>query len=524
MDMRVRFAPSPTGHLHVGNARTALFNWLLARGQRGTFILRIEDTDLERSTKASEAKILEDLRWMGLDWDEGIEVGGPMGPYRQSERLDIYRQHADRLISSGQAYYCFCSAETLESQRKAQLAAGLPPKYTGTCRGLSPEEAARRREAGEGAVIRLKVPAGREVTFDDLVRGPVTFHTDVIGDPVLVRSDGIPAYNYAVVIDDQLMAITHVVRGEDHISNTPRQLLVYEAFGWAMPRFAHLSLVLGPDHAPLSKRHGATSVAEFRAKGYLPEALVNYLALLGWSPRPSRFKGPAAQPGPEERSEADAAAEELLPALELARRFRLEDVSHSAGVFDEDKLAWVNRHYLKALDAERLVAEALPFLRDAGLVTGAPGATAFTWLTTVLPPMAASVDRLSQIPERLRDVFRFEPGAMLADEALAAEMSDPAARAVVAALADTLATAPRLLDRAAFRAAAAEVKDRTGQKGKALFHPIRVALTGSAQGPELDVIVPAIDTAADLPSSEGLAPVQGCRERARACSALLGHS
>lgn len=521
--MRVRFAPSPTGHLHVGNARTALFNWLLARGQGGTFILRIEDTDLERSTKVSEAKILEDLRWMGLDWDEGVEVGGPMGPYRQSERLDIYRQHADRLIASGHAYYCFCSAEALESQRKAQLAAGQPPKYAGTCRGLSPEETARRREAGEGAVIRLKVPADREVTFHDLVRGPVTFHTDVIGDPVLVRSDGIPAYNYAVVIDDQLMAITHVIRGEDHISNTPRQLLVYEAFGWAPPRFAHLSLVLGPDHAPLSKRHGATSVAEFRAKGYLPEALVNYLALIGWSPRSSKFKPQNPQSQPLEPG-AGAAVEELLPALELARRFRLEDVSHSAGVFDEDKLAWVNRHYLKALDPGRLVAEALPFLGEAGLVRGAPGAAAFTWLTTVLPPMAASVDRLSQIPERLRDVFRFEAGAMLADEALAAEMSDPAARAVVAALADTLATAPRLLDRAAFRAAAAEVKDRTGQKGRALFHPIRVALTGAAQGPELDVVVPAIDTAADLPSSEGLAPVQGCRERARACSALLGHS
>lgn len=522
MNMRVRFAPSPTGHLHVGNARTALFNWLLARGQEGTFILRIEDTDLERSTRASEANILDDLRWMGLQWDEGVELGGTMGPYRQSERFGIYREHADRLIASGHAYYCFCSAEALEAERKAQLAAGLPPKYAGTCRGLSPEAVTRRREAGEAAVIRLQVPAGREVTFHDLVRGPVTFHTAVIGDPVLVRSDGIPAYNYAVVIDDQLMAITHVIRGEDHISNTPRQLLVYEAFGWTPPRFAHLSLVLGPDHAPLSKRHGATSVAEFRAKGYLPEALVNYLALIGWSPRTSKFKGPGVHAGTVATSEGDAAVEELLPALELARRFRLDDVSHSAGVFDEDKLAWVNRHYLKALDPRRLTAEALPFLREAGVLTAPPGPAALAWLATVLPPMAASVDRLSQVPERLRDVFRFEPGAVLTDEALAAELSDPAARAVVAALAETLAASPRLTDRAAFRAAAGQVKDRTGQKGKALLHPIRVALTGSAQGPELDIIVPAIDTAADLPSSEGLAPVQGCRERARACSTLLG--
>jgi len=517
MDMRVRFAPSPTGHLHVGNARTALFNWLLARGQGGTFILRIEDTDLERSTTASEARILDDLRWMGLQWDEGVEVGGTMGPYRQSERFEIYREYADRLIASGHAYYCFCSAETLEAERKAQLAAGLPPKYAGTCRGVSPEAAASRRAAGERAVVRLKVPANREVTFDDLVRGPVTFHTDVIGDPVLVRSDGIPAYNYAVVIDDQLMAVTDVIRGEDHISNTPRQVLVYEAFGWTPPRFAHLSLVLGPDHAPLSKRHGATSVAEFRAKGYLPEALVNYLALIGWSPRSSKFKVQGSQ------LEGDAASEELLPALELARRFRLEDVSHSAGVFDEDKLAWVNRYYLKALDPARLTAESLPFLRDAGLVTGEPGPAARAWLAAVLPPMAASVDRLSQVPERLRDVFRFEAGAVLADEALAAELSDPAVRAVIDALADTLASAPRLLDRDAFRAAAARVKDRTGQKGKALFHPIRVALTGAAAGPELDVIVPAIDTAADLAAGEGLAPVVGCRERARACATLLAH-
>ena len=517
--MRVRFAPSPTGHLHVGNARTALFNWLLARGQGGTFILRIEDTDMERSTKASEAKILDDLRWMGLRWDEGVDAGGSMGPYRQSERLDIYREHADRLIATGHAYYCFCSAETLEAERKAQLAAGLPPKYAGRCRDLSPEAAARRRDAGESAVIRLKVPGGREVRFDDLVRGPVTFHTDVIGDPVLVRSDGIPAYNYAVVIDDQLMAITDVIRGEDHISNTPRQVLVYEAFGWAPPRFAHLSLVLGPDHAPLSKRHGATSVAEFRAKGYLPEALVNYLALIGWSPRSSKFK---VQSSTLEKSEGDASTEELLPVLEMARRFRLEDVSHSAGVFDEDKLAWVNRHYLKALDPDRLTAEALPFLRDAGLVVGEPGPSARAWLAAVLPPMAASVDRLSQIPERLREVFTFEAGAVLADEQLAAELADPAARSVVVALAEALVTAPRLRDREAFRAAAALVKERTGQKGKALFHPIRVALTGSAAGPELDVIVPAIDTATDLPPAEGLAPVKGCRERAGACASLLG--
>jgi glutamyl-tRNA synthetase len=512
--MRLRFAPSPTGHLHVGNARTALFNWLLARGHGGTFVLRIEDTDLERSTRASEARILEDLRWMGLQWDEGVEAGGSMGPYRQSERFDIYRQHTTRLLASGHAYRCFCSAEKLEAERQAQLAAGQPPRYAGTCRALDPEQSAGRQAAGEPAVVRLRVPANREVVFDDLVRGRVTFHTDQIGDPVLVRSDGIPAYNYAVVIDDQLMAITHVIRGEDHISNTPRQVLVYEAFGWTPPAFAHLSLVLGPDHAPLSKRHGATSVAEFRAKGYLPEALVNYLALIGWSPRSSKFKVQSSTL--EERG-----SEELLPALELARRFRLEDVSHSAGVFDEDKLSWVNRHCLKTLAPARLVEESLPFLREAGVVTGPLWLEARAWLEATLPSAAASVDRLNQLPDRVHTVFFFDAARTLADPALSRELAEPGARQVVHALAAVLTGLAPLVDRDAFRAAAGEVRERTGFKGKALFHPIRVILTGAAEGPELDILVPAIDRAAALPADAGLPSVLSCRSRAAQVAALL---
>jgi glutamyl-tRNA synthetase/nondiscriminating glutamyl-tRNA synthetase len=521
--MRVRFAPSPTGHLHVGNARTALFNWLVARGQGGTFILRIEDTDAERSTRESEQGILDDLRWMGLDWDEGPEAGGAHGPYRQSERLHLYRDHAERLIDTGHAYYCFCPAETLESERQAQLAAGLPPRYAGTCRALPAAESARRRHAGEAAVVRLRVPEGRDVTFGDLVRGPVTFHTDVIGDPILVRSDGMPAYNFAVVVDDALMDVTHVIRGEDHISNTPRQALLYEAFGWTPPAFAHLSLVLGPDHAPLSKRHGATSVAEFRAKGYLPEALVNYLALIGWSgatSASSRFKAQSSRQGAGVPGALES-TDELMPALELARRFRLEDVSHSAGVFDEAKLAWANRHYLKSLPTDRLVDEALPFLREHALVLGDPVAEARDWLAFVLPGAAASVDRLAEIPDRLRVVFSFDAAAILADEALARELSDPAARQVIAALAEDLARAPRLVDRETFRLAAGRVRERTGQKGRALLHPSRVALTGAAEGPELDLVVPAIDRGADLPASAGLAPIVGCRERARLVCTLL---
>src|SRR5215472_18898495 len=277
-------APSPTGWAHLGSARTALFNLLFARHNGGQFVLRLDDTDLERNRPEYEQGIYDSFHWLGLEWDEGPDTGGPYAPYRQSERLESYRTTAAELLSRGLAYYCFCTPAELEAERAAALAAGLPPKYSGKCRALDPAESARRVREGTAAAIRFAVPAGRDVTFHDEVRGTVTFASAVIGDPVIVRSDGRPAYNFAVVIDDVKMAVTHVIRGEDHISNTPRQILIYEALGATPPAFAHLSLVLGPDHAPLSKRHGATSVAEFRERGFLPEALVNYLALLGWSP------------------------------------------------------------------------------------------------------------------------------------------------------------------------------------------------------------------------------------------------
>ncbi len=493
MSLRVRFAPSPTGQLHVGNARTALFNWLLAQGKDGTFILRIEDTDVERSTRESEASILEDLRWLGLDWDEGPDEGGVHGPYRQSERLHLYASYANELIAADHAYYCFCSAQTLEAERKALLAAGRPPRYGGTCRSLSRDAAQARIEAGERPVIRFKVPEGIEVKFQDLVRGEVTFNTEVIGDPVLVRSDGRPAYNFAVVIDDALMEITHVIRGEDHISNTPRQVLLYGALGFQPPQFAHLALVMGPDHTPLSKRHGATSVAEFRARGYLPEALVNYLALIGWSP---------------------GDGEELLEIGELARRFAIEDVGHSAGVFDQEKLAWMNRHYMKAAAPTRIAAESLNYFMKFGFVTRRTD-EATDYISSLLPMAVGSVDRLEEIPDRVRFLFDFDAASSLARPEVAEVLHEPGAREVIAALADELAGAGRL-DKESFRAAANRVKQRTGQKGRSLFHPIRVALTGQAGGPELDLAVPAIDRGAELPAAAGVAPVVGNRERAEA--------
>jgi glutamyl-tRNA synthetase len=496
--MRLRFAPSPTGQLHVGNARTALFNWLLAKGAGGTFMLRIEDTDLERSSRESEAAILEDLRWMGLAWNEGVEVGGDTGPYRQTERLHIYRAHTVELLSRGLAYRCFCSAEQLEADRQAALAAGQAPMYVGRCRDIPVDTARRRVENHEKAVIRLRVPADREIVFQDVVRGEVRFHTSVIGDPVLVRSDGVPAYNFAVVIDDALMAITHVIRGEDHISNTPRQILLYEAFGWTPPTFAHVSLVMGPDHAPLSKRHGATSVAEFRSRGYLPEALTNYLALLGWSP---------------------GEGEELLPLDELATRFRLEDVGKSAGIFDLEKLAWVNRHYLKLASPVRLAALSVAHLKNAGfLLEPTPQDLAF--LAQIVPPVAASVDRLEQVPARLRFLFDYSAERALADAAIRSEAV--AAKAVVAALADVLAAAPPMLDRETFRSVATQVRDKTGQKGKALFHPLRLVLTGESEGLELDVAVPAIERGAQVEQAgSGFIEIRSARERAEEFRSVL---
>jgi nondiscriminating glutamyl-tRNA synthetase len=502
--VRVRFAPSPTGQLHVGNARTALFNWLLARGHEATFVLRIEDTDAERSSKASEVGILEDLHWLGLEWDEGPDVGGPCGPYRQSERLHLYTSYANELLAGGHAYYCFCTPQKLDDDRKRDLAEGRPPRYHGTCRSIGPDEARRRIDGGERAVVRFRIPEHIDVTFQDLVRGDVTFSTDVIGDPVLVRSDGRPAYNFAVVIDDALMEITHVIRGEDHISNTPRQVLLYRALGFTAPKFAHLALVLGPDHTPLSKRHGATSVSEFRARGYLPEALTNCLALIGWSPR----------------SDAGSAgtSEELLPMEELARRFALEDVGHSAGVFDPEKLAWMNRHYMKVAPPGRLAAESARFFQSRGFILRATD-QAQAFVESLLPMAVGSVDRLEEIPDRLAFLFAYDAPSALTRPDVAGVLHEPGAREVIAALPDAI-DAP-LLDRDAFRAMAARVKDRTGQKGRALFHPIRVALTGESGGPELDLAVPAIERGALLPPDAGVARIMSCRQRVTAFAAAV---
>lgn len=486
---RVRFAPSPTGQLHVGNVRTALFNWFVARRHGGTFILRIEDTDRERSTVAFEQAMVEDLRWLGLTWDEGPDAGGPFAPYRQSERTPRYEAAAADLRARGLAYYCFCSPAQLDAEREAALADGRPPRYSGRCRAIDAAEANRRVEAGTPAALRFAVPAGdRDLTFHDVVRGPVTVNTSIIGDFVIVRSGGSPNYNFAVVIDDADMQVSMVIRGEDHISNTPRQLLIYEALGRPVPVFAHLSLVLGADHAPLSKRHGVTSVSEFRARGYLPEALVNYLALLGWSP------------GDEE---------EIVPIDEMVRRFDLASVSRSPAVFDFDKLAWMNRQYMKQVPVARIARDAAPYFVERGFVRTPTGA-AIQYLASLLPMAVGSVDTLAEIVERVAFVFAWD-----ADAAHALVAAEPDGARVVEAFATAIAEIGPLTDRERFRAAVARARTATGLKGRALLHPLRVVLTGAESGPELDIAVPAIEHGAALDPSAGVAAVPSCLRRLR---------
>ncbi len=344
--VRVRFAPSPTGYLHVGGARTALYNWLFARHVKGDFILRIEDTDKSRSTNEAIGEIIKSLRWLGLSWDEGSEVDGKYGPYRQTERLDLYAQEAKRLLENEKAYLCYCSPEELKERRELALKEKRTPKYDGRCRNLSPEEKMAFEKEGRKAAIRFNCPKEGETAVDDLIRGRVEFKNEVLDDFIILRADGFPTYNFAAVMDDHLMKITHVIRGEDHLPNTPKQILIYQALAYEVPAFAHLPMILGSDKKPLSKRHGATSIEEFRKNGYLPEAMINYLVLLGWSY--------------DEKTT-------LFSVDELIEKFSIERVSKNPAIWDPAKLEWMNGHYIRQMSAEELVDKVLPFLESAGL-------------------------------------------------------------------------------------------------------------------------------------------------------------
>jgi nondiscriminating glutamyl-tRNA synthetase len=488
MTIRVRFAPSPTGHLHVGNARTALFNWFFARKHRGVFALRIEDTDLSRSEDRFEDLIYSDLKWLGIDWDEGPDCGGEYAPYRQSERTELYREKALQLIASGQAYYCFCAESELEAQAAEAKAAGLTWRYPGTCRNLPRQTAEDRIRLGESAVIRLNVRSG-PIHFEDLVHGPTEFSSEVISDLVLIRSNGLPTYNYAVVIDDALMEISHVIRGDDHLSNTPKQLLIYEAFGWKSPSFAHLSTILGSDHSRLSKRHGATSVQHFQEMGILPEALINYIALLGWAP-------------PE-------GANEIQPPEAIAQTFDLEKVSKSPAVFDSQKLCWLNRHYLKECSMDRLVPLVIPYLRQSGWVAEVDPAVR-AWLERLIDLALPRIDYLSQIASMAQSLCRFEPSEVIRGDEARHVLATPGAAMVVRELCVDLSAPSRDAVRD-WKQIVAAIKEKTRQKGKDLFHPIRLALTGTTSGPELDKLIPLFEEGSSLPLPR---KVKNCRQRA----------
>src|SRR5436190_7193397 len=384
---RVRFAPSPTGYLHVGGARTALFNWLFARRHGGAFVLRIEDTDVERSSDEMVDGILDGLRWLGLDWDEGPKIGGPHAPYFQSGRLDRYRAMVARLVADGAAYCCYCTPEELKAKRAVAEQAGGAWLYDRTCRSLSAADVAARERAGRPRAVRLKVPDG-VIRFDDLVHGPIEVNASTLDDFVVMRSDGHPTYQLSVVADDIDMQITHVVRGDDHISNTPKQVLLYDAFGAAAPRLAHVPLILGPDKKRLSKRHGATSVMEYPTLGYLPEAMVNFLALLGWNPGGDR---------------------ELLTRDELVSLFALEGISGGNAVFNPDKLDWFNQQHIGRLPAATLLERIESRLRDAGLWRDTLKTTEAAWIAPVLELLKPRVKKLDQLVDELRPFLVNEP-------------------------------------------------------------------------------------------------------------------
>ncbi len=439
--VRVRFAPSPTGDLHIGNARTALFNWLFARRSGGRFILRIEDTDIERSSRSYEKNILEDLSWLGVDWDEGPDAGGDKGPYRQSERLGLYRDHAGRLVDKGLAYRCYCTRERLEELKRRQVSTGIPPRYDNRCRDL-----AGPPPSGAAPALRFRVPA-KTISFNDGVHGPLKFDTGNIGDFVIIGSDGVASYNFAVVVDDSLMEISHIIRGDDHMSNTPRQVLLYEALGFATPLYNHLPLVLGADRAPLSKRDSAMSLKHLRDEGYLAEAVVNTVARLGWSPGPG-----------------------FMTLAELAGAFSIEKLSKSPSIFDKDRLKYYNKTAIAGKDAESLIT----------LSSLSPGRGGKDRLKEVVDAVKTNAETVAGL-KALAAPFIGEPEPD--EEALKALGSDGAA-AVLRELKRRVEEAGAV-DGSSFTKIMDGVKEKTGAKGKSLFMPIRAALTGTTAGVEL---------------------------------------
>ena len=457
---RLRFAPSPTGYLHVGGARTALFNWLYARRHGGVFVLRIEDTDVERSSQEMVAAILDGLRWLGLDWDEGPGAGGPYGPYFQSERLDRYRAIADRLVADGHAYYCYCMPERLQQARAEAERRGEGWTYDRRCLALTAAQIAEFEATGAPRAIRCRVPPG-QTRFTDLVKGDLVFEHAHIEDFVILRSDGHPTYHLSVVADDIDMRITHVIRGDDHISNTPKQVLLYHELGAPLPRFAHVPLILGPDRKRLSKRHGATSVGEYRHEGFLPEAMLNFLALLGWSP---------------------GGGDELFTKQELVERFSLEGISGGSAVFNPDKLEWMNAAHIARLDRGELIERLRPLLQAEGLWASDLAGARRAWLEQVIALVQSRVRRLpnfvAQLTPFLSDTVEYAPAAV------EKHLTQPGLSAQVAALIEAFAGLDRF-DAVSAEASLRDTAEAQGVKAATLIHATRVAVTGQAVSPGL---------------------------------------
>lgn len=456
--MRTRFAPSPTGYLHIGNGRTALFNWLITKKEGGTFILRIEDTDIARSDKTYVDQIMRDLKWLGVSWDEGPDVGGKFGPYIQSKRIALYRQYAKKLFDEGKAYYCYCSPEELASRRKKALAEGRPQKYDNRCRDLSDDQIKGFTSRGIKPAMRFRIDRD-EVKVKDLIRGEVTFDLKLIGDFVIMKAGGYPAFNFAVVLDDCLMEITHVIRGEDHLSNTPRHVLLFDALKFAIPKFAHMALTRGPDGERLSKRTGAASIAHYREMGYMPEALANYMGLLGWSPKDNR---------------------ELFTIDELIKDFGIGGMAKSSAIFDIDKLNWVSSHHIKSADLNRLADLAKPFLKTK---------TKGEDLVNMIDAVRGHLHNLSELPREL-EVFLSKN----------IEVKEPQAREMIERE-DSKEVLRRFLREAGaikefngktFQDAAKKIGKEIGVKGRDLYEPFRVALTGTMSGIELALMIPVL--------------------------------
>jgi len=464
--VRVRFAPSPTGSLHIGGARTALFNLLFARHNNGTFVLRIEDTDTERSTEESAQQIVRALRWLGLDWDEGPEKGGKYGPYFQSERWDIYKKEAERLLKEGKAYYCYCTPEELAERREAARKAGKPPRYDGRCRNLTAEERAKFEAEGRKPVIRLKVPQEGQTVVHDLIRGEVVFdNLSALDDFIIVKSNGIPTYNFACVVDDYAMELTHIIRAEEHLSNTPKQIQVYKALGYAPPQFAHVPMILAPDRSKLSKRHGATSVEEFRDQGYLAEAIVNYLTLLGWSPE---------------------GTEEIFDMQKAIKEFTLERVNKTAAIYDVKKLTWINAHYLRELDLDYITKQVIPFMIKKEIITEEESKAQYDYIKGVIE---ISRDRAKTLDELADNIaFFFKDVTAYEEKGVRKHFKKPNAAELLEKGADALEKVEKF-DHDNTEQAFRNLTDSMGVKAAELIHPTRLAITGKTVGPGLFEII-----------------------------------